>query len=179
MRSILEWLGRASAPASDPAAGDTASVRRIVAKLEDLEPERARRVAAFAYLLGRVAHADLDISDEETAAMEKLVREVGQLPDDQALLVVEIAKMQNKLFGGTESFRVAREYRELTAKDERERLLHCLFAVSAADDVITGPEEAEVRKIAEELGFSHREFITVRSQYNDRRSVIQGLPSND
>ncbi|MEO1087914.1 MAG: TerB family tellurite resistance protein, partial [Acidobacteriota bacterium] len=153
------------------------SVRRIVAKLEDLEPERARRIAAFAYLLGRVAHADLDISDEETAAMEKLVREVGQLPDDQALLVVEIAKMQNRLFGGTESFKVAREYRELTPKEERERLLHCLFAVSAADDVISGAEEAEVRKIAEELGFSHREFIAVRSQYNDRRSVIQGLPS--
>ncbi|MEM1179638.1 MAG: TerB family tellurite resistance protein [Acidobacteriota bacterium] len=178
MRSLLEWLGVGSGSTPD-SAGDTASVRRIVAKLEDLEPERARRVAAFAYLLGRVANADLDISEDETAAMEKLVRDVGQLPEAQALLVVEIAKMQNRLFGGTESFQVAREYRALTEKSERGRLLHCLFAVSAADDTITGAEEAEVRNIAEELGFSHREFIAVRSQYNDRRSVIQGLSPRD
>ena len=178
MRSLLEWLGLGAGREESP-AGDTETVRRIVARLEDLEPQRARRIAGFAYLLGRVANADLDISDEETSTMERLVREVGDLPESQAVLVAEIAKMQNRLFGGTESFQVAREYRQLTDKVERERLLHCLFAVSAADDVISGGEEAEVRKIAEELGFSHREFITIRAHYNEKRSVIQGLRAND
>ena len=46
-------------------AGATATVRKIVRALEEMEPARARYVAAFAYLLGRVAHADLDISAEE------------------------------------------------------------------------------------------------------------------
>ena len=58
-----------SAPAS-PTAGETATVRRIVARLEAMPPDRARLIASAAYTLARAAHADLDISDEETAAIE-------------------------------------------------------------------------------------------------------------
>jgi len=38
--------------------GDTKTVRKIVRKLEALPPERARYLAAFAYVLTRVANAD-------------------------------------------------------------------------------------------------------------------------
>ena len=176
MRSLLSFLGIGDAENPTTAAsGDTRSVRRIVAQLEGLEPERARTLAAFAFLLGRVAHADLDIGRREIQEMERLVQEVGGLTEAQAVLVVEIARAQNLLLGHVESFQVAREYRSLTEKDERLRLLHCLFAVSAADDVISAAEEKEIRQIAEELGFSHREMIEVRSRYNDKRSVIQRL----
>ena len=140
-----------------------------------MPPEKARFVAAFAYLLGRVAHADLDISAEETAEMEDIVRRFGDLPEEQAVLVVEIAKSQNRLFGGTENFQVAREFKQLASAEQRRELLHCLFAVSAADDEISGDEEIQLRQIAEELDFSHREYIEVRSSYNDKRSVIQRL----
>ena len=43
---------------------DTATVRRIVAQLEALPPEKSRFLAGFAYVLSRAAHADLEISDE-------------------------------------------------------------------------------------------------------------------
>ncbi|MEM8930071.1 MAG: TerB family tellurite resistance protein [Acidobacteriota bacterium] len=176
MRSLLSFFGLGGDDvASAESAGDTRSVRKIVSQLEGLEPERARTLAAFAFLLGRVAHADLDIGSEEIGEMERLVQEVGGLTEPQAVLVVEIARSQNQLLGHVESFQVAREYRGLTDKDERLRLLHCLFAVSAADDSISAAEEKEVRQIAEELGFSHREFIDVRSEYNEKRSVIQRL----
>jgi cyclophilin family peptidyl-prolyl cis-trans isomerase len=45
------------------------ALRDLVDTLEHLEPERAR-FARFAYVLGRVAHADRHISPEETRAME-------------------------------------------------------------------------------------------------------------
>ena len=63
----------ASAPtaAAPTSAGDTATVRRIVAKLEEMPPERARLIASAAYTLARAANADLDISDDETAAIER------------------------------------------------------------------------------------------------------------
>ena len=54
----------------DP-TGETATVRRIVAKLEAMPPEQARLIASAAYTLARAANADLDISDEETAAIER------------------------------------------------------------------------------------------------------------
>ncbi|MEE8526143.1 MAG: TerB family tellurite resistance protein [Thermoanaerobaculia bacterium] len=178
MKSILDFVRSAIHRPDGPDAseeGDTATVRKIVGALEDMEPERARYVAAFAYLLGRVAHADLDVGRRETREMEDLVRSFGELPQAQAILVVEIAKSQNRLFGGTEDYQVAREFKQLSTPLERRELLDCLFAVSAADDAITGDEEAQLRQIAEELGFSHREFVEVRSRYNDKRSVIQRL----
>jgi len=154
----------------------TATVREIVRQLDGLEPERARFLAAFAYVLSRVANADLDISAEETAEMERIVSSLGGLPEEQAVLVVQIAKSQQLLFGGTEDFLVTRELGALADHGAKEQLLHCLFAVSAADDAIDAAEENEIRRIAEELGFEHREFSDIRSRYNDKRTVLQGLP---
>ncbi len=177
MRSILDFFRAGSGDRAGEPEADTASVRRIVQQLDALPPARARFVAAFAYLLGRVAHADLEISADETGKMEEIVRVFGKMPEEQAILVVQIAKSQVRLFGGTEDFQVAREFRQISERPQRRELLHCLFAVAAADDEISGVEEAQVRQIAEELGFSHREYAEVRSVYNDQRSVMRRLDS--
>jgi uncharacterized tellurite resistance protein B-like protein len=174
--SILKILGFAPENHGVAAeAGDTDTVRKIVARLEALPAERARHVAAFAYTLSRVAHADLDISPEETAKMEEIVVAVGGLPEEQAVLAVQIAKSQARLFGGTENFLVTREFNEVSTLDERRRLLDCLFAVSAADDAISSAEEAQVRQIASELGFTHRDYVEARSAWSDKREVLRGL----
>ena len=56
---ILQWLrGIESEPPVPDGAGDTDTVRKIVGQLEAMPRESARFVAAFAYILGRVAHAD-------------------------------------------------------------------------------------------------------------------------
>ena len=170
--SILEWVRAiCSTPPDDQ--GDTDTVRRIVHELDQLEPKRARYLAAFAYVLSRVAAADSHVSDQETATMVDRIQRAGNLPIAQATLVVEIAKSQNRLFGGTENFLVTREFREVATDAERLDLLHCLFAVSAADDAISSEEDAQIWQIASELGFSHPEFVQVRLQYSDKRAALR------
>jgi uncharacterized tellurite resistance protein B-like protein len=120
-----------------------------------------------------VAGADLHISDEETATMLHLVQQVGHLPEAQAILVVEIAKSQHRLYGGTENFLVTREFREIASDDERRDLLHCLFAVAVADDAISAEEDAQIWQIAGELGFTRQEFVSVRMAYSDKRTVLK------
>jgi uncharacterized tellurite resistance protein B-like protein len=168
---FLDFLTR---PREDSAPGSGA-VRRIAAELAAMPPDQARHLAAFAYLLGRVAFADRDVSDAETAHMRQLVRDAGGVSDDQADLVVEIAKAQNRLFGHVENFLAAREFRELATDEQRHRLLDCLFAVSAAEDGISGEEESQVRQIASELGFSHGEYVAARAAWSQHRSVLRGL----
>jgi len=170
--SIREWF-QAIRTTEPTVAGDTDTVRRIVGELDQLDPIRARFLAAFAYVLSRVASADLHVSDVETARMVELLVRVGQLPEAQAVLVVEIAKSQNRLFGGTENFLVTREFRDIASDAEREVLLDCLFAVSAADDEVSGEEETQIWQIARELGFSHQEYIRVRMAYSDKRTVLR------
>lgn len=174
--SLLEILGLKSSSESVPEkTGDTETVRKIVAELEAMEAGKARYVAAFAYILGRVANADLDISDEETRKMEEIVLRLGHLPEEQAILVVQIAKTQNRLFGHTENFLVTREFVEISTTEQRQELLDCLFAVSAADESMSGAEESQIRQIASELGFSHRQFVDARSLYSEYREVLKPL----
>jgi uncharacterized tellurite resistance protein B-like protein len=172
--SIFEWFQKAGARAPQSAnQADTETVRRIVSELEQLDPDRARFLAAFAFVLSRAAAADLHISEVETSKMVELLQRVGHLPEAQAILVVQIAKSQNGLFGGTENFLVTREFRAIASEAERKELLDCVFAVSAADDAITGEEENQVRQIASELGFSHPEYIQARLAYSNKRTVFR------
>ena len=159
--SIVAWIRTLQvAPPSDH--GDTETVVRIVKELDKLEPERARFLAAFAYVLSRVAGADNRVSEAETAAMVNLVEKKGRLQRAQAVLVVEIAKNQNKLFGSTEDFLVTREFRSIATDEERRDLLHCLFVISAVEAGVSPEESAQMRQIASELGFSHEDFIRTR-----------------
>jgi uncharacterized tellurite resistance protein B-like protein len=169
----LLGLGSEAPSSSAEAVGDTETVRRIVGQLENMEPARARYLGAFAYIMGRVAHADLDISAEETRKMEEIVCELGQLPEEQAMLVVQIAKSQNRLFGGTESYLVTREFKEIASAEQRQQLLDCMFGVSAADDSISATEENQIRQIASEIGITHQQYVAARSAYSDKRAVLK------
>ena len=170
--SVLDWL-RGGSSTDSAGVGDTDTVRRIVSELDRLPPDRARYLAAFAYVLSRVAGADRHVVEAETTAMVGLVERVGRLPEAQAILVVEIAKSQNRLFGGTENFLVTREFREIATDAERHDLLHCLFSIAAADEAISAEEEAQVWQIAGELGFSRQEFVEVRLTYSDKRTILR------
>jgi uncharacterized tellurite resistance protein B-like protein len=168
---IGDWLFGGVTPQSS-AQGDTETVRRIVAELDRLDPARARYLAAFAYVLSRVARADLHVSDVETRRMVEILQRDGHLPEAQALLITEIAKSQSRLFGGTEDFLVTREFREIVNDVQRRELLDCLFAVSAADDRVSGEEEEQIAQIARELGIAHAEYVAARMAYASRRTVL-------
>ena len=171
---IRSFLGL---PEPQPAAAsETATVRKVVEALDHLDEERARFIAAFGYILGRVAHADLKISPEETAAMERIIMEHAQLPAEQAMVVVQTAKTHNQLFGGTENFLVTREFHRAATREQKMTLLDCAFAVAAAEGHVSGAEDNEIRQIASELRLDHPDFIAVRSRWKDRLAVFQNLP---
>jgi uncharacterized tellurite resistance protein B-like protein len=168
---LLDWLGGKQAQAT--AETDVDTVRRIASELDTLPPEQARYVACFAYVLGRVAHADLNISADEVAAMEHLVTTRAGLPPVQATLIVQIAKQRNQLFGGTDNFLVTRTFGEMADLEKKRGLLDCLYAVSIADQSISAAEDQEIRRIASELNLSHAEFIRARAPYTEYLSVLQ------
>jgi len=165
-------LTSGDAPASSPSA-QTETVRKIVDALDSMEPDQARHLAAYAYLLSRVAFADQRVSPEEKQTMERLVMERGKLPEEQAILVVQMAKTQSLLFSGTENFLVAREFGKITSREQKLSLLHCLYAVCAADKSISTVEDNEINKIARELQLSHRDYIGVRLNYRDQLAVFK------
>lgn len=164
-------LSGASPQSSGP---ETEAVRKIIASLDQLDPEKARTIASFAYILSRVAHADLTISEEETLEMEQIVSKRGGLSEQEAILVVQMAKTQNRLFGGTENFLVTREFNKIATREQKIALLNCLFAVSSSDKTVSVVEDNEIRQIARELKLERKDFIEVRLLYRRHLAVLKG-----
>ena len=152
---------------------ETDTVRKIVDALERMNPEKAAYIAAFAFMLGRVAYSDQSVSDDEFQLMESIVMEVGELPAEQATLIAQMARQRAHLFGATENFLVSREFNRLTDRDQKLNLLQCLFAVSAAENDISGTEEQEIRQIANELELDYRDFISARAAFRDRQASLK------
>lgn len=169
LKSIRAWLGVESAEEQE-----VAPLRETLDALDHLEPDRARYLAAFAYLLGRVAHADRHASPEETRAMEALVQGQGQLSEDQAALVVQLAKKSNILFGGTADFLVAREFSAVATYDQRMALMRCLFALSATDAAISTAEEGEIHRIANELRIDRQDLVSLRVEHQRHLPGLSG-----
>ncbi|MGH9313338.1 MAG: TerB family tellurite resistance protein [Vicinamibacterales bacterium] len=166
-QDLLRWLGVEQAP-SEPEVLDA-----ISAVLDRLEETRARHVAAFAYLLGRVAGADHHVSDEEKRLMTQLVSEESGLRADEASAVVTLALDEFRRFGGTHNLIVAREFASLATFVERLALLRCLFAISAADSAVQVREDNEIRQISRELKIEHADFVRARTEVRDHLAVLR------
>lgn len=172
VRSLLAALGLERPPA---AAGD--AIRRIAAELERLPPAEARYIAAFAFVLSRVAGADHEISAAEAAEMERLVGDKAALSADQANLIVQIARTQQALFGGTDDFLVTRELAEMSTPEQRLAIVDCLFAVAAADQSVRVAETNVIATIAKQLRVDAADVARLRLKYRDHLAVRLPAPS--
>jgi uncharacterized tellurite resistance protein B-like protein len=161
--NIRAWLGL---DRSDTARQEDA-LRALLEALDRLEPARAKHLAQFAYLLGRVAHADQHVSPSETALMERLVTVEGELPEEQAVLVVGLAKTANLLFGGTDNFMVAREFAGTATYEQKLALMRCVFALSAVEGSISIEEEREIQRMARELRVERADLTRLRLEYQN------------
>ena len=169
---LLRFLGLGG----DDAAATAGPLADIERELSGLPPERARFFAAFAYVLARVADADLEIEDAELAEIERILVRVAGVDTSEATLIGRIASAHVEDVGATQNYIVTREFRDLSSRAERIQLIECLFGVAAADETITGDETTEVLAIAQEIGLTRQEGLAIRSRFRDQLAELRRLP---
>ncbi len=167
--SLLKTLGLGGV---DDGPVGTETVGAIAETIEGLPPDRARFVAAFAYLLSRVAFADHEVTATERETMERQLAEYGGIAGDQASEAVQEALHATGRHGATEDYQVAREFSALATEEEKLRLLRCLFALSAHHGIST-TEDNEISRIANGLRLEARQVTDVRAEYRDRLNVLR------
>jgi uncharacterized tellurite resistance protein B-like protein len=171
---LLELLGIANKDQKQNSpSNQTDTVRQIVRELDKLDIAQARYIACFAYILSRVAHADLEIKEEETLRIEQIVTQVGGLPEEQAVLVATMAKTHTELFGGTEDFLVTREFNGIASREQKLSLIRCLFSVAAADGVVSTIEDNEIIQIASELNLDRSDVASIRADFREYLGVLK------
>jgi uncharacterized tellurite resistance protein B-like protein len=165
--SILKWLGLADTP--EPVDN---KLHEIEVALEAQGPERARYLACFAYILTRAAKADHHVSEDEARLMEQIVADRAGVDAEQAALIVRIARQAGGS-RGTDDYLIAREFERVASREEKLKLLDCLFAIAAVDSAIKTVEDNEVRRVASELKLEHSDYIEVRQRHLGNLNVLR------
>jgi uncharacterized tellurite resistance protein B-like protein len=158
----------------DEVRHETETVTELASVLRGLSPDRARLLAAFAYLLGRVAFADHEVSAEERAAMEARLATDAEVSPEQAQHLVQLAVVATGSHGAAEDYQVAREFELLATRDEKLELLRALFTVSAQHGITT-VEDTEINRIARALRLDRADITTLRHEFRDAINARQTL----
>ena len=163
---MLATLFRTLGLGPDSSTHETETVSQIATVLTGVSPERARLLAAFAYLLGRVAFADHDVSADERAVMEARLATEADVSPDQAEHLVRLAVVATGSHGAAEDYQVAREFEALATRDEKLQLLRALFTVSAQQGITT-VEDTEISRIASVLRLDRADVTALRHEFRD------------
>ena len=172
--SLLRFLGLGGNAAGRDA--EPSSLVELGANLESMEPGEARLAAGFAYLLARVAGADLRTEESEEAAIADRLTTFAKLAPETAAVLAQAAIRVTEAHGGTDDHLVARAFRDMTEHEERLRLLRCLYAVAAADDTITTVEDNEIFEIATAIGVGRTDVIAIRREWKQYLGTLKALP---
>ena len=152
---------------------DVGALDALEDALTNMPPEQARRVAAFAYLLSRVAHADDQVTDPEREAMQRLLVDRAHLAPEQAAIVIGIATSKIVHVRGTQDYPVSREVAGHATVEEKRALIDGLYAVCAADGLISTVEDNDVRRVASEIDLEHGDVVAIRHRYRDSLAVLK------
>lgn len=145
---------------------ETETVGELAQALSGQPPERARLLAAFAYLLGRVAFADHEVTVDEREAMKRQIGEAAGVDGDEASHLVELALRATASHGAAEDYQVAREFETLATREEKLDLLRALFVVSAQHGITT-VEDNEISRIASVLRLERSDVVALRHEFRD------------
>jgi len=169
--SIIRRLMRI-AKSGDEIRPTSASVKRIAAAFEQLDDDTARYLAAFAYVLARVAASDHEVDDSEVAVIERALVDIAELDPGHARLVAEAAHAEAEEEGGTQDYIATRDFRTLATREQHVLLLKCLMQVATADGEITAHESSEILQIAGELGFAFPEIKALKAALYKQKAEL-------
>lgn len=135
----------------------------------DIDEDRLRKLSLAGGLMARVAHVDLEVTDDEYKAIaNSLITEWG-ISTEEATFVTEVAV--SEIGPDMDYYRLAREFFTSTDREERAKFLNILFSIANADGFVTNEEIEEIRAIANSLRLTHRQFIDAKKTIpKDKRS---------
>jgi uncharacterized tellurite resistance protein B-like protein len=165
------WL-RATAP--DPVPQEAAALLSVVrAHLPDADDSTARVVSAMAGLIGTVAYADRDYTDQEERQLRSQLERIhGMTPAGVDAIcgvlkrhIVEVATVQPP--------RYARDLLELADRELRLEILEVLVDVAASDGEISHVETNVLRQVTTSLGLEQRDYNSAQVRHRDKLASLK------
>ena len=157
--------------ASDAASEQTAVIRALQQFFEkrisplapsaraDAESEHRLRLATAALFI-ETMRVDFHVTDDERDKLEAAVRDTLQLDAEETRELLSLAEQE--VDASVELFQFTRLIDEAFTTEQKAQLVERLWRVALADAQIDRLEEHLVRKIANLLHVSHRDYIAAK-----------------
>ena len=120
----------------------------------------ARKICLAAGLMAHVAWVDNEVCHREREAMSQGLRQLWNVPDDEAQLITEMSRA--RIMNGLDLVRLTRGFCHHTSIEERKAFLRCLFAIANAAEDTSHAEIEAIRQIAKSFELPHQEFIEAK-----------------
>jgi uncharacterized tellurite resistance protein B-like protein len=130
-------------------------------------------VTGFAGLLGKVAYADMEISDDEIAKMRSVLGTTLRLQASQVESIINMLQKHSVQLFSIEDYRYVRMMNQVCDKEQKTELIEAMFAVASADDAVSSEEDSAIYVVSKGIGLSHKEFVTVRARFKHTLEVLK------
>lgn len=131
-----------------------------------LDPAQRTRMAVSALLL-EIAAADFDADQKEQQAIIHIVRTQFGLDREEADQLIALAEHEHHT--STDYFQFTRLINEHYSASQKVELVELLWRVAFADGELHHYEEHVIRRLADLLHVSHRDFISAKHRAIESR----------
>ncbi len=142
--------------------------------LHDSADDEIKYVTGFAGLLGKVAYADMEISDDELTRMGAVLATTLSLRESQVKAIVDMLQKHSVQLFSIEDYRYVRMINQACDKAQKIELIEAMFAVASADESVSSEEDSAIYVVSKGVGLSHKEFVTVRARFKEYLEVLKG-----
>ncbi|MCP4677626.1 MAG: TerB family tellurite resistance protein [Deltaproteobacteria bacterium] len=141
--------------------------------LEGYTADDIKLITGFAGLLGKVAYADMEISDVEIARIRAVLEKRLNLKHHQIEPIIKLLGEHKARLFSVEDYIYIRLLDTVFNHSEKINLLRALFTVAAADESVSAEEDAVLWTVAKGLKLSHRDFVKVRAEFKEHLDVLK------
>jgi uncharacterized tellurite resistance protein B-like protein len=125
-----------------------------------IDDSTLRKLSLKAGLLAKVCHEDGEPTKKEIAEVASCLQELGQLSEEEALILVEAAF--DRTAKGLDFAHLCRSYFEATEYEERCEFLKLLFRAAAASEGTCHDEIEAIREISQHIKVPHSIFVEAK-----------------
>lgn len=140
------------------------------------DAETVRVVTAIAGLLGAVAYADRNYSEEEELLVRTMLARIEGMTTAGVDAICAVLRAHIIEVATVQTPRYCRTLKELADRDLRVEVLELLVDVTAADGTVSHAETNEVRRLTAALGLSQDDYNEAQARHRDRLSVTRAQP---
>ncbi|HEX9619257.1 MAG TPA: TerB family tellurite resistance protein [Polyangiaceae bacterium] len=165
------WLKRAS---ESPALEGAAELEReVAAHMSGADAESIRVVTAMAGLLGAVAYADRNYSQDEEHRVRAELDRVQGLPSRGVEAVCAVLREHVLELSTVQIPRYCRLLRELGDRELRLEVLASLVDLAAADGSISSAETNLLRQVTTALGLDQGDYNAAQARHRESLDVLR------